>query len=389
MRKKISKTIAWMLALTMFLAMAVTSPVNVSAAETPSMEVQFEKDWYFAGEVITAKVYIKNATFNAAGFSLNYDTDVMTVVSEDGTQGDKPGLIKMENKYDENEDTGYFVALSRTVNSATGTLKALFYVKEKVGGSTVTADSDGILVASISFKMKTDAKPELRFATISGDADFSNHTFRILNAGVQDENATASVVYQETGVRENPFVLPYIDVPETDWYYPYVKDVYLKGLMTGLNDTTFGPTQNLSRAQFAVILYRMEDTPEVTYEALYPDVPEGQWFTDAVIWASKNGIITGYTYNGCFGPADDITREQMATMLYRYAAYKEYDTDTLADLSGYPDSTQVSEFAERGMRWCVANEIISGDGITGDLMPQGKTVRAVCATMISRFTDAF
>lgn len=389
MTKRISKTVAWMLALTMFLAMAVTSPVYVSAAEAPSMEVQFEKDWYPADEIITARVFIKNATFNAAGLSLKYDTDIMTVVSEDGTEGDKPGLIRIENKYDKNENTGYFVTLGRTVDSAAGTLKALFYVKERVGGNTVTADSEGILAASVSFKMKTDAKPELQFAAVSGDADFSNHTFLILNAGVQDENATASVVYLEEGAQEDPFVLPYTDVPETEWYYPYVKDVYLKGLMTGLNDTTFEPTQNLSRAQFAVILYRMEDTPEVTYEALYPDVPEGQWFTDAVIWASKNGIITGYTYNGCFGPADDITREQMATMLYRYAAYKEYDTDTLADLSGYPDSMQVSEFAERGMRWCVANEIISGDGITGNLMPQGKTVRAVCATVISRFTDAF
>ena len=106
MRKRASKGIVWLLALTMLLAMAVRTPVEVSAAQAPSMEVQFEKDWYHAGEVITAKVYIKNATFNAAGFSLKYDTDVMTVVAEDGTEGDKPGLIRIENKYDENEDTG-------------------------------------------------------------------------------------------------------------------------------------------------------------------------------------------------------------------------------------------------------------------------------------------
>ncbi|MEE1196569.1 MAG: S-layer homology domain-containing protein [Lachnospiraceae bacterium] len=455
MRKRASKGIVWLLALTMLLAMAVRTPVEVSAAQAPSMEVQFEKDWYHAGEVITAKVYIKNATFNAAGFSLKYDTDVMTVVAEDGTEGDKPGLIRIENKYDENEDTGYFVPLSRTVNSSAGTLKALFYVKEKVGGNTVTAGDEGILTVSISFKMKIDAKPELEFATISGDADFKTETFRILNAGIQDESATASVVYLEEGVEltsakeaakaeiadyknpadydsehqeelaaaieagnaaidaaatveevnaavadakavmdaietsENPFVLPYTDVLETDWYYPYVKDVYLKELMTGLDYTTFGPVQNLSRAQFAVILYRMEGSPETSYEARYPDVPEGTWYTNAVIWASENGIITGYTHNGYFGPADDITREQMATMLYRYAKYKEYDINTLADLSSYPDHELVSEFAQNGMCWCVENGIIRGDGITGKLMPQGKTVRAVCATMISRFTDAF
>ncbi len=183
--------------------------------------------------------------------------------------------------------------------------------------------------------------------------------------------------------------LPYTDVHESEWYYGYAKDVYEKGLMTGLNETTFGPSVNLARAHFAMILYRMEGSPEVDYKTLYPDVADGEWYTAAVIWASENGIITGYTHNGHFGPADDITREQMATMLYRYAKYKGYDTDTLADLSGYPDHEKVSEFAMDGVRWCVANGIISGDGLTGELMPQGETVRAVCATMISRFTDEF
>ena len=125
------------------------------------------------------------------------------------------------------------------------------------------------------------------------------------------------------------------------------------------------------------------------YQNLYPDVPAGQWYSGAVIWASKNGIITGYSHNGLFGTADNITREQMATMLYRYAKYKGYDTEQLADLTSYPDYEKVSAFASDGMAWCVKNRIISGDGITGNLMPQGNTVRAVCATMISRFTDAF
>lgn len=183
--------------------------------------------------------------------------------------------------------------------------------------------------------------------------------------------------------------LPYKDVTENDWYYPYVKDVFHKGLMTGLNETTFGSADNLSRAQFAVILYRMEGAPDVDYQNLYPDVPAGQWYSGAVIWASKNGIITGYSHNGLFGTADNITREQMATMLYRYAKYKGYDTEQLADLTSYPDYEKVSAFASDGMAWCVKNRIISGDGITGNLMPQGNTVRAVCATMISRFTDAF
>ena len=186
------------LALFLTLAMLLTLPMSAFADNSdtaPSMEVQFEKDRYDAGEVVTAEVYVKNATFNAAGFSLKYDTDVMTVVSEDGVESDKPGLIRIENKYNEAEDTGYFLALSRTVDSTSGTLASLFYVKEKIGGNVAVADANGLLVASISFKMKQTAKPAVEFATIDGSADFSKETFKILNEGVQDENATAFVVY--------------------------------------------------------------------------------------------------------------------------------------------------------------------------------------------------
>lgn len=177
--------------------------------------------------------------------------------------------------------------------------------------------------------------------------------------------------------------LPYTDVEETDWYYEYAKDVYQKGLMTGLNETTFGPAEILSRAQFAVILYRMEGEPEVTYSEKFPDVAEGQFYTDAVLWAAENGIVTGYD-EGYFGPGDEITREQMATMMYRYAKYKELDVTATADISAYPDAASVSAFAQEAMKWCVAEEIITGD--SGSLKPQGVTVRAVCATIVSRFT---
>ena len=178
--------------------------------------------------------------------------------------------------------------------------------------------------------------------------------------------------------------LPYTDVEETDLYYEYAKDVYQKGLMTGLNETTFGPAEILSRAQFAVILYRMEGEPEVTYSEKFPDVAEGQFYTDAVLWAAENGIVTGYD-EGYFGPGDEITREQMATMMYRYAKYKELDVTATADISAYPDAASVSAFAQEAMKWCVAEEIITGD--SGSLKPQGVTVRAVCATIVSRFTE--
>lgn len=206
--------------------------------------------------------------------------------------------------------------------------------------------------------------------------------------GVQSAEEYEAVLVNLIAAIENTgeeVILPYTDVSETDWYYEYAKDVYEKGLMTGMTETTFGPAENLSRAHFAVILYRMEGEPEVTYSEKFPDVADGQFYTEAVLWAAENGIVTGYTHNGYFGPGDEITREQMATMLYRYAKFKEYDVSATADISGYPDAANVSEFAKEGMSWCVAEEIIIGDN--GALDPQGLTVRAVCATIISRFTE--
>ena len=115
--------------------------------------------------------------------------------------------------------------------------------------------------------------------------------------------------------------LPFTDVPKGAWFYGTVADVYEKGLMTGLTDTIFGPNDKLARAQFATILWRMEDEPAVAFEQKFPDVPDSQFYTKAVLWAADAGIVTGYTDTGKFGPGDNINREQMAVMMFRYADY--------------------------------------------------------------------
>ena len=182
--------------------------------------------------------------------------------------------------------------------------------------------------------------------------------------------------------------LPYTDVSENDWFYDYVYDVYIKELMTGLEKTIFAPNNNLVRAQFAVILYRMEGEPEITFKDTFPDVKDGNFYSDAVIWAADNGIVTGYTGTGLFGPNDPITREQMAAMMFRYAKYKKMDTTARASLSIFPDSKNVQAFATDAVKWCVAEKIISGKGDEPKLLdPQGNTVRAEAATIISRYTD--
>lgn len=177
------------------------------------------------------------------------------------------------------------------------------------------------------------------------------------------------------------------DVKTGDWYYDAVMYVYEKGIMTGLNAQLFGASQNLARAQFAVVLHRIEGEPQSSWSDVFPDVPQGIWYTDAVSWAAEKGIVRGYEATGLFGPADFINREQFVTMMYRYALMKGYDTGARADISGYPDASDVNEFAQDAVKWAVACGMIQGDN--GYLNPQGYANRAECATIIQRFIEAF
>lgn len=216
---------------------------------------------------------------------------------------------------------------------------------------------------------------------LKGKNDFPNHT--------NDENYRTEAFFKKYPVANNGYdestVTDFDDVSTTDWYAEAVTYVNDRGLMTGLGNGRFGPTQNLARAQFAVILYRMEGEPEVEYSPRFPDVGDNIWYTDAIMWASDAGIITGYSNTGKFGPADKINREQMAVMMFRYAGYLGCDTDARADISGFADGYRVSSYAKEAMQWAYANGIITGKYNETYLEPQGNASRAECATIISRF----
>ena len=180
----------------------------------------------------------------------------------------------------------------------------------------------------------------------------------------------------------------FTDVHENDWYYDSVQYVSKNKLMTGLNETTFGPLDSLARAQFAVILHRMNGEPDVPYSARFHDVGAGLWYTNAILWAADTQVVTGYS-NGNFGPGDLINREQMALMMYRYANYKGYDTSARADFSSYQDASMVSDFAAEAMQWAVGEKIITGKYNETQLDPKGNASRAECATIIMRFVEKY
>ena len=156
--------------------------------------------------------------------------------------------------------------------------------------------------------------------------------------------------------------------------------------MIGLDDEHFGPYGQLSRAQFALILYRIEGEDAVETEKTFDDITGDEWYGPAVLWAAENGIVTGYL-NGNFGPFDMITREQIAHPFRDVGAVKSLDQDATAevDLNKFADAANISSCALDAMDWANANGIITGKDNGTKLDPQGSTTRSEAAIIIQRF----
>lgn len=175
---------------------------------------------------------------------------------------------------------------------------------------------------------------------------------------------------------------PFADVVSSDWYFGFVRTAYEKGIMNGITATVFEPAAAMTRAMFVTMLYRMENSPEVsgTVSETFADCAEGQWYSSAVLWASQNGIVEGMT-DSAFAPTAQLTRQQMAAIVYRYALYNGAAAITEASLS-YTDAASVSDWAELGVTYCADAGIMNGIG--GAFLPAGTANRAMGATVISR-----
>lgn len=179
--------------------------------------------------------------------------------------------------------------------------------------------------------------------------------------------------------------LPYQDVQQGDWYYSAVSFAYYNGLMNGVADMLFDPNGTMTRAMLVTVLWRL-DGGSADGTSPYTDVPEGTWYTDGVIWATENGIVNGVG-NGKFDPNGTVTREQIATILYRYAAYRGVDVSDRASLDLFTDAGAVSDYARAPMQWAVQTKLISGrlDHKQLYLAPQSGGTRAEVATILMRF----
>ena len=175
------------------------------------------------------------------------------------------------------------------------------------------------------------------------------------------------------------------DVSANAWYASAVQYAVEHGLMAGVGNGRFGPEEPMTRAMLVTVLWRYAGRPEAGKNP-FTDVPAGQWYTEAVTWAAENGVVSGVG-NGRFAPNGNITREQMASILFRYAKLTGLDTSKRGELAGFPDEGQVSSWAREALSWAVGEGIISGTAEGGRtiLKPQGNATRAQVASILMRF----
>ena len=184
---------------------------------------------------------------------------------------------------------------------------------------------------------------------------------------------------------EDLTVLPFTDVDSDDWFLAAVQYVYENGRMAGTSSTTFQPEVNLTRAMAAQVLYNLEGQPAITGDTTFTDAADaGDWAVKAITWAEQTGVVAGIG-DGLFDPTANVTREEFAQMMYNYASYKEYDLTLEGDLSQFEDASAISGWAETAMSWANGSGLINGHEATGLIDPAGTTTRGQAASIITNF----
>lgn len=179
--------------------------------------------------------------------------------------------------------------------------------------------------------------------------------------------------------QENPFT----DVKYDDWFYDSVKYAYENDLMKGISDTEFAPSSDITRAMFVTVIYRMEKEPQ-TESCVFTDVERGSYYEKAVAWANANGIVSGISQE-CFAPNEPITREQMAAIIYRYAAFRGYDV-TAGGSTAYTDNGDISDYARDAVIWAAEKSVMTGN-TDGSFAPKANTTRAQAAAVFMRMLE--
>ena len=255
-------------------------------------------------------------------------------------------------------------------------------------GGTAFRNPDSYTVESAAITLNEPTKAGYVFTGWSGTdlVGEDNLTVTIPAGSIGDRRYTAHWEFDPTIIAAlNPTPnVEFLDVSRVDWFYYDVRYVCENGLMNGTSRNRFSPYGTATRGMLVTILYRMENEPRCFGSAAFSDVKPGAYYEKAVVWASQNGIVSGYT-DGTFRPDAPVTREQLASILYRYTLYRGQDVSAgeTTSLTGYGDAQAVSSYALPAMRWACGTGILQG--ANGKLNPSGLATRAQLAAMLHRY----
>lgn len=255
-------------------------------------------------------------------------------------------------------------------------------------GGKVTAVTKSSNTATITLSGgKTQAVVELPVKAGVGTVAVIVHadgTEEIIKTTVPAEEGVKVLVNKNVTIQFKDNAKTFTDIPANSWAKDAIDFVSARGIFKGTSETTFTPTQEIDRAMMATLLFRLADG-KAEGKNTFADVLEGTWYTDSVLWANANGIVTGYD-NGAFGPTDVVTREQMAVMFYRYAKLLDMDTTVKGDLGKFTDMAAASDWAVEAMTWCVGAGLMNGTSDT-TISPNGTASRAEVAAMLMRIVE--
>ena len=256
------------------------------------------------------------------------------------------------------------------------------YVRRHIGDIVRTSGSGKVkptlttsdLGTNMTFTFTPSAGVSVRDVKVNGKSvgAVGTYTYRSLQ------------IYSRIDVTFSDSKLPFTDVRTSDWFYEDVAFVYSEGIFSGTSAVTFSPNASMTRAMLVTVLYRLEGEPAVNGRSGFVDVTRNSYYEDAVTWAADNDIVNG-TGNLTFSPNANVTREQMAAILYRYAQYKRYHISASASLTGFSDAASVSTYAKTPLSWAVAEGLVKGTD--GRLLPKGSATRAQVAAILHRFVE--
>lgn len=253
------------------------------------------------------------------------------------------------------EHTGNTVALTLTANGET--------IEQVPGGVTLAVPAEDAGPGTVAVLVHDDGTRETIPKSVVDNG--------VLNIPL-DGTATIEIVDNSKSFE---------DVPETDWAADAVAFTSARELFNGTSDTTFSPNEPMSRGMLAAVLYNLEGRPDQTEAGPFRDVSSDAWYADGVAWAAQNGIVNG-DGSGEFNPDADISREQFAVMLWKYAGSPEASGEDL----DFTDAGEANDYAAEALRWAVSNGVMSGYG-DGKLDPQGTATRAQAAQMLKNFLE--